>query len=77
MSSKLITIDSATRAEWIASIERENAAELRAYKERHGLTYQGLAKEFGCSYASIERYLDERRAVPGYIVAAMRGKVAA
>jgi hypothetical protein len=77
VTSKLVTLTALPTAEWRVRLERENAAELWRFKSAHDLSNEALARLFGCSVDSIDRYLDERRPVPGYIVAAMRGKAAA
>ncbi len=78
MTAKIATLPSAAMAEWRAQIERDNAAELWAYKVQFDFSIEALARHFGCSVASMNRYLDEQRPVPGYIVSAIRGgKVAA
>jgi hypothetical protein len=78
MTSKLVTLTALPTAEWRVRLERENAAELWRFKSAHDLSNEALARLFGCSVDSIDRYLDERRPVPGYIVTAIRaGKAAA
>ncbi len=78
MTSKLVTATFVSTADRRHAIEQENAAELRAYKEAEDLSVIELGQRFGCSRHSMQRYLDEQRPVPGYIVSAIRGgKVAA
>lgn len=77
MTSKLVTVAYVSPADRRAALERENRLSLLAYRRERGLSVRELSWEFACSADSIERYLTGARPVPGYIVAAMRGRVAA